>query len=114
MPSLTNVLQQEDLTRSGYSTRMDLSQYIDIIERIHSEGGVGGEIALQDGESKRSEKRRLSIAAKQQGMKLTWRKADDGTLKFVLNKPGEPVPGSRARRQPVGITPQSGRSRRSA
>jgi hypothetical protein len=114
LPSLTNVLQQEDLTRSGYATRMDLSPYIDIIERIRSEGGVGGELTLQDSENQRVEKRRLTVAAKQVGTKLTWRKADDGMLKFVLSEPGELVPGGRARRAPVAITPQTGRSRRSA
>jgi hypothetical protein len=93
---------------------MDLSPYIDIIERIRSEGGVGGELILQEGESKRSEKRRLSVAAKQLGTKLTWRKADDGMLKFVLSEPGEPVPGARRRRESVVTLPQNGRSRRSA
>ncbi len=99
MPSLARVLQQEDLKSGGQVTRMDLSPYIDIIESIRSDGGVGGEVTLQDDESKRTEKRRLSTAAKQLGTKLTWRKSEDGVLRFVLSEPGGPVPGGRARRE---------------
>jgi hypothetical protein len=99
VPSLSKVLQQEDMARGGHVTRMDLSPYIDIIESIRSEGGVGGEVTLQADESKRAEKRRLSFAAKQLGTKLTWRKGTDGLLRFVLSAPGEPVPGGRARRE---------------
>ena len=40
MPSLSKVLQQEDMARSVQFMRMDLSPYIDMIERIRSERGV--------------------------------------------------------------------------
>jgi hypothetical protein len=99
VPSLNKVLQPEDLARGGIVSRMDLSPYLDIIESIRSEGGVGGEVTLQEEESKRTEKRRLSIAAKQLGTKVTWRKGEDGVLRFVLSEPGQPVPGGRARRE---------------
>lgn len=92
--------------------RMDLSPYLDIIESIRSEGGVGGEVTLQNDESKRAEKRRLSIAAKQLGTKVTWRKGEDGVLRFVLSEPGQPVPGGRARRERApAAAPQNGRKR---
>jgi hypothetical protein len=110
VPSLTKVLQQEDMARGAHVMRMDLSPYIDIIESIRTDGGVGGEVTLQDNESKRAEKRRLSIAAKQVGTKLTWRKADDGTLRFVLSEPGQPTPGGRARRGRA-TGPTNGRGR---
>ncbi len=114
MPSLAKVLQQEDLKR-GDVTRMDLSPYIDIIESIRSEGGVGGEVSLHEDESKRTEKRRLSIAAKQLGTKVIWRKGADGVLRFVLSEPGQPVPGGRARRERAAQAgTQNGRKRKSS
>lgn len=91
---------------------MDLSPYLDIIERVRSEGGVGGEVTLHDDESKRSEKRRLSIAAKELGTKVTWRKAEDGVLRFVLSEPGQPVPGGRARRNQNARTDSTNRRKR--
>src|SRR5215208_1279235 len=98
MPQLSRVLTEEDMQRSASTTRMDLSEYLGMIDRIRGEKGVGGEIALGDGESKRTEKRRLSIAAKQQGLRLTWRKSADGTLRFVLAEQGKEAPGGRKRR----------------
>ena len=116
MPSLAKVLQQEDMERGRGMVRMDLTPYTDIIEQVRSEGGVGGEVALHDNESKRTEKRRLSIAAKQVGMKVTWRKADDGLLRFVLSEPGGPVPGGRQRNRGAtdAATPPNGRKRQRA
>ncbi len=98
MPQLAKVLTQEDMSRGTTTARMDLSAYVDIIESIRSQDGVGGEVELSDGESQRAEKRRLSLAAKQAGMNLTWRKSRDGTLRFVLSEPGGAVPGGRPRR----------------
>ncbi len=98
MPQLTRVMSDEDLRRKDRASRMDLSAYTDMIEQVRTEGGVGGEIALTEGESKRTEKRRLSIAAKEAGTTLIWRKSQDGTLRFVLTEEGTPAPGSRTRR----------------
>jgi hypothetical protein len=115
MPLLNKVLQQEDLARGGNDPRMDLSPYFDIIENIRSEGGVGGEVTLQEDESKRAEKRRLSIAAKQLGTKVTWRKGEDGVLRFVLCEPGQPVPGGRVRRTAKAVAETTnGRKRQRA
>ena len=98
MPQLAKVLTQEDMSRGTTASRMDLAAYVDIIESIRNQDGVGGDVELQDGESKRTEKRRLSLAAKQAGAKLTWRKSQDGMLRFVLSEPGGAVPGGRPRR----------------
>jgi hypothetical protein len=112
MPSLAKVLQHEDMERGRGMVRMDLTPYTDIIESVRSEGGVGGELTLHDDESKRTEKRRLSIAAKQVGMQVTWRKADDGLLRFVLSEPGGPVPGGRQRQaRAAGTATPDGRKR---
>jgi hypothetical protein len=115
VPSLSKVLQQEDMARGGHVTRMDLSPYLEIIASIRSEGGVGGEVQLQEAERKRVEKRRLSIAAKQLGTKVTWRKGQDSVLRFVLSEPGQPVPGGRARRErSAEAETQNGRKRKSS
>ena len=114
MPQLARVLTEEDLRRSEAGARMDLSAYLDIIEQVRS-GGVGGEVALEEGESQRVAKRRLFMAAKQLGLQLTWRKADATTLRFVLSAPGGERPGGR-RRSPTtesGQHPSGRRGRRS-
>ena len=112
MPQLARVLTQDDLRRSDAGARMDLSAYVAIIEQVRR-GGVGGEVALGEGESQRTEKRRLSVAAKQLGLQLTWRKGGDNTLRFVLSEPGGDLPGGRRRRSATAETEQRSQGRRS-
>lgn len=98
MPQLTKVLSESDVTAQRARPIMDLAPYLEIVNRIVQQGGVGGELSLTDNESQRTEKRRLSLAAKQRGYKLTWRKSPRGQLRFVLSSPGEQAPGGRRRR----------------
>ena len=84
---------------------MDLSAYVDIIEQVRS-GGVEGEVELGEDENRRAEKRRLSTAAKQLGLQLTWRKSGDNTLRFGLSEPGGEHPGGRRRCSPTTETEQ--------
>ena len=100
MPQLARVLREEDLQGRGQTSRMDLTPYIGLLETVRAQDGLGGMLTLEEGESQRSEKRRLSIAAKQQGYKLQWRKSQPGELRFVLAQDGQPMPGSRKRREP--------------
>ncbi len=113
MPQLTRVMNEADLRRNDRASRMDLSAYTAMLEQVRTEGGVGGEIALAEGESKRTEKRRLSIAAKEAGTKLIWRTSQDGTLRFVLTEEGKPAPGSRTRRASSATAASAGRGGRS-
>lgn len=99
MPDLTKVLSESDLRAARARPIMDLTPYLQIIDSIVSEGGVGGEVKLRQGESQRTEKRRLSLAAKQRGVKLTWRKSPPAVLRFVLSAPGQQPPGGRRRRE---------------
>lgn len=103
MPKLTKVLTEAELASTRTAAAMDLTPYLDIIDMILKQGGVGGEINLSPNESQRTEKRRLSLAAKQRGYSLTWRKSPPGELRFVLSVPGMPAPGGRRRRkaQPI-------------
>ena len=98
MPELMQVVSQEDLRRRSSSTSLDLGPYRDIIEQVRSQDGVGGVLTLDEGETQRTEKRRLSVAAKERGLELVWRTAPAGQLRFVLAEPGRPRPGGRPRR----------------
>jgi hypothetical protein len=97
MPQIIRVLTAEDLRRAAPGSRMDLTPYRAIIDEA-VQGGVGGELMLEAGESRRTEKRRLSLAAKALGYELTWRRAPPGELRFVLARPGAARPGGRVRR----------------
>jgi len=109
MPTLTRVLAHEDLQRTARMSDLDLTTYIEIIDQVRREGGVGGQVHLMPGESQRTEKRRLTLAAKQGGLNLTWRSSQPGELRFVLSEPGGPVPGSRKRREPASVPPAAAR-----
>jgi hypothetical protein len=99
MPDLTKVLSESDLKAARARPVMDLAPYLQIVDSIMAQGGVGGEVKLLPGESQRTEKRRLSLAAKQRGVRLTWRKSPPAVLRFVLAAPGEQPPGGRRRRE---------------
>ena len=99
MPQLTHVLTDEELERGRRVGGMDLAPYLAIITTIREQGGRGGVLTLGEGENQRTEKRRMSVAAKQQGLELTWRKAPEGQLRFVLAEPGQPRPDGRRRQQ---------------
>ena len=99
MPQLVRVLKEEDLRSQRAPVGLDLGRYLEIIDSIIEQGGVGGESALQEGENQRTEKGRLTRAAKQRGMKLTWRKPRNGVLRFVLSSMGAPPPDGRRRRR---------------
>jgi hypothetical protein len=98
MPQLSKVLTEEDIKTQRVAPTLDLTPYLAIIDSVVKDG-VGGVLALAEGESKRTEKRRMSLAAKERNLNLTWRKSDEGVLKFVLAKVGHPVPGGRQRKK---------------
>ncbi len=109
MPALEKVLREEDLQRGrAGGGSLDLTPYLAMIAAVRTEGGVGGQVTLEPEESQRTEKRRLSVAAKDQGYQLVWRKAAERQLRFVLAKPGEPVPGGRKRANPAPVKPAAG------
>lgn len=97
MPRLDQVLRAEDLQRGRAVVRIDLTPYLRLIDGILEQGGVGAVLSLEEGEQQRTQKRRLSLAAKERGYRLVWRTAPPGQLRFVLARPGEPAPGGRRR-----------------
>ena len=117
MPQLTRVLTEEDVRRRQPGRNIDFTPYLALLDAVQAHGGVGAQLSLAEGEKQRTEKRRLSLAAKERGLKLTWRKSDAGELRFVLSGEGEPIPGGRPRqRRENEADPQSpasnGRRRR--
>src|SRR3712207_3673813 len=98
MPELTRVLSEEDLRARARTNQLDLSANMALLSTVREQQGAGGIVTLGEDEKQRTEKRRLSLAGKQQGYALTWRKADPGQLRFVLAEEGQPAPGSRTRR----------------
>jgi hypothetical protein len=97
MPQLTKVLTPDDLRGRTATQALDLSPYRDLLQTVLAEG-VGATVTLGPEEQQRTEKRRLSLAAKELGYQLVWRRAPADQLRFVLAKPGEPAPGGRRRR----------------
>ena len=123
MPQLAKVLTEEDLHRgrAAGGGALDLAPYMDIIDNIREQGGVGGTLSLSEDESQRTEKRRMSVAAKERGLKLVWRRASERQLRFVLAEEGQPTPGGRPRRsnakaaeapEPAAANGRRGRSRK--
>ncbi len=98
MPQLDREFTEEDLSRRSPTGGLDLSAYMDIIDNIREQGGVGGSLSLSEDENQRTEKRRMSVAAKERGLTLVWRKAPDRQLRFDLAEEGKPAPGARQRK----------------
>ena len=101
MPELTKVLTEEDLRAPGRMSQLDLSPYLELLSTVKQQG-VGGIVTLGEGESQRTEKRRFSLASKQQGYRLIWRSSPPRQLRFVLAEEGQPAPGGRRRQAPTG------------
>jgi hypothetical protein len=97
MPELERHLDDEDLRRAPPISKVDLAPYLHLLDEARAEGKRGSMIRLLENEQPRTEKRRFTAAAKELGLKLTWRKAPEGRLKYVLSGEGEPVPGARKR-----------------
>jgi hypothetical protein len=102
MVKLGKVISLNDLAARKKRPVMDYSAYFFMIEQIIKDSGCGGMADLDEGDNARTERRRLSLAAKQLGYNLAWRKSEPKTLKFVIWKDGEKRPGGR-RKKLTGI-----------
>ena len=98
MPQLTTVLTADDVQRRQSAGAQDLRSYFELLDAVREHGGVGAVLTLGEGESQRTEKRRLTVAAKERGYDLVWRKAPHGHLRFVLAEAGQRPPDARRRR----------------
>jgi hypothetical protein len=70
---------------NGQRTPIDLTEYQDFVRELVP--GEGGEIALGDGDSQRTIKRRLTRAAGQLKKRIRWRTSrGDGVIRFVVQE----------------------------
>src|SRR5262245_1164126 len=98
MPKLLRVVTEEELKSAPRYHRIDLTSYLSMLDGVLKQGGAGGVITLGEHESQRTEKRRMSGAAKQRGVTLRWRRSEPRELRFALAPEGQPLPGARKRR----------------
>lgn len=71
----------ESLRRRRVS-KQDLSDYLTFLDTFQS--GEWGSVSLQEGESQRAIKRRLTVAAKQQGKQIRYKKGEEGRIVFEV------------------------------
>jgi hypothetical protein len=74
--------------RWGRDRPLDLGPYLRLLESVLAQGGVGGVLELGPDEWRRTEKYRLSLAARRLGLRLAWQGRDRDALGFVLLRPG--------------------------
>ena len=98
MPIIAKLLTVEELKRAAPVSQQDLSEYISLLKQVADSGNAGADLSLGTGEDQRTEKRRLTLAAKAIDKVVVWRKAPKGTMRFVLTSKGEQAPGARAKR----------------
>ena len=85
-------LTKEDFERRQPISRIDLSEYMDVINQAVAGEGTGGVVELDDPEQKRTEKRRMTLAAKEMGGTLTAQSHGPGQgAAFTLELPIKPV-----------------------
>lgn len=60
----------------------DLSAYLSYLDTLHP--GDWGAIRLEDGESQRVIKRRLTIAAKMKGREIRYKRGEEGRIIFEV------------------------------
>jgi hypothetical protein len=106
MPQLIRRIGTGDFRRGPGVPRLDLQPYRGFLEDLTL--GEGGILELEEGETQRVVKRRLSMAAAEQGASIKWRTAPAGQLRFQLIKPTkEPVEAT----PPPGLAPAPVRAR---
>ena len=95
MPEWERELNPEDIERRAPTPKEgELKPYMAIIDNAKQTTIRGGVVKLLPEDKQRTVKRRLSVAARQQGFNLTWRKSPvEGRLLFVLTQGDETPPG---------------------
>jgi hypothetical protein len=85
MPKLDRLSKAEvEALRRRRNRTQDLSQYLDFLSGLKS--GDWGRITLEEGESQRAIKRRLTTASKQRGLNLKYKpgKGEQGQILFEV------------------------------
>ena len=84
MPTFRKLSSEElmALQRRGPRPPIDLTEYVDFLQELSP--GEGGSLELEDGESQRTVKRRISMAATRLKKDIRWRKSQNGVLRFEV------------------------------
>ncbi|MBI4507735.1 MAG: hypothetical protein HY691_19570 [Chloroflexi bacterium] len=83
MPKFAKVPPAEvERLKRRQPTTLDLSPYVAFLETLKS--GDWGTVTLEEGESQRAIKRRLTTAAKQKGIPIRYRKSKEGKIYFEV------------------------------
>lgn len=84
MPTFRRLSREEIAARRPrLQTAVDLTDYLAFLEDLTP--GMGGELALQEGESQRAVKRRMTMAGNRLGKKVRWRHSQEGTVRFDIS-----------------------------
>jgi type IV secretory pathway VirB4 component len=76
-------LSKEEVERiTQRKPRIDISEYVNYLETLNP--GEWGAVTLEEGETGRAIKRRLTIAAKQLGKNLRYRRSEDNRIIFTV------------------------------
>lgn len=83
MVKLERVTQDEiDSMRKRRAQTLDLTEYNNFLEG--KQIGEWGRLVLEEGDTQRTAKRRLTTASKQKGFGVKYRKTSDGQILFQL------------------------------
>jgi hypothetical protein len=95
MPKLIASRGPEELRKQARTLHVDLSFYLNELQELQREGKVEGTWELLKDEKQRMEKRYFTMAARELGLGIAWKKAGEREIRLVVAPAGEPLPGSR-------------------
>jgi|DewCreStandDraft_1066081.scaffolds.fasta_scaffold00011_188 hypothetical protein len=85
MPIFEKLSEEEvQKLRRRRSPTLDLSEYLAFLDTLGP--GDWGAVTLKEGETQRAVKRRLTMAAKQKGWQLRYRRSPDGRIVFEVRE----------------------------
>lgn len=83
MPKFSKLSKSEiEKLKARRSAKVDLSNYLSFLSSLRS--GDWGVLTLDEGESQRAIKRRLTTASKQQGKEIRYRRSEQGQVIFEV------------------------------
>ena len=85
MPKFEKLSQEEiERLRSRRSSNQDLGEYVSYLDTLQP--GDWGAVSLEDGETQRVIKRRLTVAGKRQGKEVKYKKGQEGRIVFEVRE----------------------------
>jgi hypothetical protein len=83
MPKFTKLSHDEvERLKKRRNVTQNLNEYLSFLDTVKP--GDWGSLTLESGESQRAIKRRLTMAGKQKGMNLKYRRGEEGHIVFEV------------------------------